>query len=90
MKFTEEEILRSMQGAKRARPERDLFRDIEQVLNEDSGKVVPFLPRVVAVAAAVLLLGMNIFAIQNIVQAPTDDMSNPRSVGLISDYKIYE
>ncbi len=90
-----ENVLSSMQRNKKVSPSRDLFNDIQRRIDQTEIRVLPFSQSLAGVAAAVLLLAFNFFA----VNPYSVFENNPRAIvsdetasapELISDFKIYE
>ncbi|UBM60167.1 hypothetical protein LAG90_05865 [Marinilongibacter aquaticus] len=87
------DVLQSMKGSRKAKPSARLFEQIESKIDSTEAKVVPlYFWR--SVAAAVLLLCLNIFAFQHL-NAYRKSVSNTQvetasySADLISDFNIY-
>ena len=90
-----ESIFESMRGSQRAKPNTDLFAKIEARIDAPQAKVVSRNFRVLAAAAAAMLLVMNIFVIQQFSQGMgaftgQQVVSEVSDQSLISNYKIYE
>lgn len=90
-----EEVLGSMQGSKTVAPTRDLFIDIQKRIEDTNVRVIPFPQRIIGIAAAILLLCLNIFAMNAygfFENDHTEIVSNEGSGAseLMSDFKIYE
>jgi hypothetical protein len=90
-----EETLGSLEGFKRAIPAADLFARIESKVNETSTRVVTISQWRPAVAAALLLLVLNIFAIRLYTQAASSvdralSVNDVYETQLISDFKLYD
>lgn len=91
-----EDVLGSMQGSQRAKPNPELYEKIERQLEAPETKIVPMRQWRYAAVAAVLVLVFNAFALRQVVQ--TNDFSVGEMVvssddsgqSLISNYKIYE
>lgn len=91
-----EDVLGSMKGSQRAKPDPSLFAKIENRLDTPEANIIPMRQWNYAAAAAVLVLVLNAFALRQVVQTKdynagemvvsTDDSSQ----SLISNYKIYE
>jgi len=83
-----EDILESTKGSKRAKPSEDLLQQIEQRIGVD-GMIIPIgRLRLVAAAAALLLL-VNILAVNTYLQSEVKENKQP-NISLISDFKLYE
>ncbi|MFK7809209.1 MAG: hypothetical protein AB8F74_15505 [Saprospiraceae bacterium] len=90
-----DEVLGSIKGSERAKPQSELFSKIEDALNDQEVKVIPMSQWGYSVAAAVLVLLLNIAVLKQYVQSNnaniseivTDDNS---SQSLVSNYKIYD
>lgn len=90
-----EEVFDSMKGSERARPNPELYARIENQLDDPEAKVIPMRQWSFAVAAAILVLVLNVFVLRQFTQnnaLNTNEMvvSNTSSQSLISNYKIYE
>lgn len=92
------EVTTSMVGSRRAQPDSDLFAKIEGRIDGDSGKsgkVVPFKQRRLAVAAAVVLLIVNVLTIrhfsknQDVTEAQYSQSEGAAST-LISSFQLYD
>ena len=100
MKKTDKEkwikdVFDSLKGSHRAKPGPQLFAKIEHQIYSPETKIIPMRQWSYAVAAAVLILAINIFALRQYAQnkesnirelVASDDSGQP----LISNYKIYE
>lgn len=90
-----EEVLNSMRGSKAVPPSRDLFMDIQKRIENPKVRMIPLPQRIMAIAAAILLLAINVFAMnsygffENSSTAMTSGQTSER-VELMSDFKIYE
>lgn len=88
------EVFDSLKGSKRAKPNPNLFAKIENRIFGEEAKIIPITQWRMAAAAAVVILAMNIFAIQNFSQ------NNQKGTGgiiteesnqvLISNYNLYD
>lgn len=90
-----DETLGSLQGIKRATPPADLFARIEIRVNQTESKIVPMSQWRPAVAAAIVLLVLNIFAMRlytqrNISVATDEGVEIAYETQLISDFKLYD
>lgn len=90
-----EDVLGSMQGRKVVPPSRDLFMDIQNQIEAPKVRVVLFSQRMMAMAAAVLLLTVNIFAMNSygFFENDTEAIVSgevSKTPELVSDFKIYE
>lgn len=89
-----EEVFDSATGSRRAKPSEDLFAKIERQIDIPNAKIIPLGQWRVAVAAAVVILILNIFAISQFnkgYESSTSELANdPSSESLISNYKLYE
>lgn len=91
-----EDVISSAKGSHRAKPAKDVFARIEQEIDQPEGKLISMSQKRLAIAAAVILLILNIIAIQGIVHTdPIDSQEKETlemgtSYQLISDYKIYD
>ncbi len=90
-----DDVLGSMEGSKTVAPSRDLFANIQSRIEAREVRVIPFPQRIMGIAAAVLLLSLNIFAMNAYGFFENDSaaiVSNESSetTELISDFKIYE
>lgn len=90
------DVFNSLQGSRRAQPPEDLFGRLEQRLwKMPEAKVRPLLPWRLAAVAAVLLLTLNVLALQQFSQSPhyqSEEWGEERLAdpALISNYKLYE
>lgn len=90
-----EEVLGSMRGSKEVMPSRDLFAAIESRIDQPEGRILSFSQKMLSMAAAILLICLNVFAM-NAYGIFEDDntvvvSSEPRlGSELFSDFKIYE
>jgi hypothetical protein len=90
-----EEVFDSLKGSERAKPSADLFAKIENLIDAPEAKIIPMPQWRVAAAAAVAILFLNVFAVQqfrkinrlNNNELVVDSTSDQQ---LISNYKIYE
>lgn len=90
-----EEVLGSMQGRKEVMPSRDLFADIESRIDQPETRIFSFSHKMLSMAAAILLICLNIFAMNAYGIFENDNavvVSSEARIGseLISDFKIYE
>lgn len=91
-----EDVLDSMKGSQRAKPSPELYAKIERQINAPEAKIVPMPQWSYAVAAAVLVLVLNVFAIRQFTQNNELNVSeivvssDDTSSSLISNYKIYK
>lgn len=89
-----EEIFESMRGSQRAKPNPDLFAKIEAKINTPDAKFISWRFRRLAAAAAILLLMMNVFVLQQLTQNTSyvgeKVTSETSKQSLISNYKIYD
>ena len=90
------EVFKSLEGSKRAQPPEDLLGKLEKELfHPSTAKVLPLPQWRMAAVAAVLLLLLNVFALQQFSQA-TDYQGSELGQSevvrdkLISNYKLYE
>ena len=90
-----DEVMGSLKGSERAKPAPDLFNRLESQLVKPNAHIVPAFRSRLAVAAAVVLLALNGFALSRYF-ANTNNMTSEAMVDrtdnqqLISNYKIYE
>lgn len=90
-----DDVFDSMQGRKRAKPRPGLFAQIEGQIDALETKVIPMRQWNYAVAAAILILVLNVFALRQYTknnESTVSEMvvSDDSSQSLISNYKIYE
>lgn len=89
------EVLGSLEGSQRAKPSADLFAKIEKEIARPEGRVISMNQLRVAAAAAILLLALNVFLLNqysrsqqgNSTEWVTEVDSNEQ---LISDFNPYE
>lgn len=89
------DVLNSMKGSAPAKPGADLFDQIQGRIDQPKAPIFSLSQQGLSIAAAVLLLLLNIFVIN---QYQTNQIVNSNEIGmegsssseLISDYKIYE
>lgn len=89
------DVLGSTKGIRRAKPDAALFGKIERHLAAPEARLVALPQWRMAIAAAVLVLLLNVFALQqyaknggpNETELVMDELSGQR---LISDFKLYE
>lgn len=87
------DVFNSLAKSKRAKPSEDLFGRLEQQLfTPPDAKILPISQWRIAAAATVLLLFLNVFALQQSTQSPTSDGFGETSpvAALISNYKLYD
>lgn len=88
-------VMGSLEGMQRAKPASDLFAKIEREIASPEGKIISMNQLRVAAAAAILLLAMNIFLLNQYAKSETVSSiewvsevdSNEQ---LISNYNLYE
>ena len=90
-----EGVFGSLQGSRRAKPAVDLFAKIESQIDAQEAKIIPMPQWKIAIAAAAVILVMNVLALQNYVQSIDSQNSEliteeASSQALISNYKLYE
>lgn len=93
-----EAVFNSVKDSKRAKPSSDLFAKIEQQISQPKAKVISMRQIALGIAAAILILIFNIFAMRQFVNQRQDFNTNVYDVvisdvssqTLISNYKIYE
>ena len=90
-----ENVFDSMKGSKRAKPSHELFAKIEHQINAPEAKTISMRQWSYTVAAAVLVLVLNVFALRQITQSNELNagemiVSDASSQSLISNYNIYE
>ncbi len=88
-------VMGSMEGIQRAKPAPDLFAKIEREIASPEGKIISMSQFRVAAAAAILLLAMNIFLLNQYAKSDTSDTSEwvsevDSNEQLISNYNLYE
>jgi len=90
-----DDVLNSMKGARRAVPPPDLLARIEAKLDDSEARVIPMRQWSYAVAAALLVMLLNVFAMRQIVRTNSDTTTeqvagNDAEQVLISNYNLYE
>lgn len=90
-----EDVFESMKGSQRARPQPELLEKIMKNIDAPEAKVVPMYQWRIVAAAAVLLLVLNIFALNHYTQNSVSSsgelaVEDASSQLIISNYKIYE
>lgn len=90
-----EDVLGSLKGSKRAQPNPGLFARIESQIETPEAIVIPITQWRLAAAAAILLLMLNVFAIQKYIQTynlKTNELVVDANADqqLISNYNPYE
>ncbi len=90
-----ESVFDSLEGSQRAKPDASLFAKIKRRIDAPEAKVVSMSQWRMAVAAAVALLFLNVFAIQQYAKSSELTSSEMVTEGasdqqLISNYKLYE
>ncbi len=88
-----DEVFNSLEGMQPAQPDEKLFSKIENQLFNEGAKVIPLYWIRAAVAAAVLVLSVNIYGVYQYAQglsSPTEQASQQSSYELISSYNLYE
>lgn len=87
------DVFESVKGSERAKPNTDLFTKIESQIDSEEAKIIPMRQWRMAVAAAVVILIMNVFAIQNFTQnnrMNADEIENETNQPLISNFNLYD
>ncbi|RMG26616.1 MAG: hypothetical protein D6730_08785 [Bacteroidetes bacterium] len=86
-----DEVMESMQGARPAQPPADLLGRIEDRLQTE-GRVVPLSRWRWAVAAAMLLIGLNLWSWSQLARSRTtaEEAGLYSQTSLISTYNLYE
>ncbi|MEM9821457.1 MAG: hypothetical protein AAF985_10310 [Bacteroidota bacterium] len=88
-----DEVFASLKGSKRAKPPADLLAKIEQQLDAPEAKIIPMARFRVAIAAAMVLLVVNVLSLyqyqQKTASAQTE-WNTGEAESLISDYKLYD
>ncbi|MBK8504626.1 MAG: hypothetical protein IPL46_21905 [Saprospiraceae bacterium] len=90
-----DDIFNSLSGSQRAKPAADLFAKIEAQINQPEPKIISTLKWQPAIAAAILLLILNVFALRSYTQSgmPSDlelSMENDYETSLISNFQLYD
>ena len=90
-----DDVLGSLKGSQRAKPNPLLYAKIENQLDAPEIKIIPMRQWAYAITAAILVLVINVFAIQQFTQNNELDAGEmvvleTSSQSLISNYKIYE
>ena len=93
-----DEVLHCMKGSQRARPRPEVFTKIQNQLIISESKVVPIRKWRYAAAAAILILIVNVFALQRLNQSVewqnsemvTESGTEYYSHCIVSNFKIYE
>lgn len=90
-----DDVLNSMKGSRRAVPPPGLLAKIEAEIGAPEARVIPMRQWSYAVAAALLVLLLNVFAMRQIVQtnarSTTEQVAgNDAEQVLISNYNLYE
>lgn len=90
-----EEVFQSMKDSQRAKPHPELFTKIEEELTVSEVKVIPMSQWRIAVAAAVLLLFVNIASLlyykqSDVMAYENIEKGSTYSESLISNYQIYK
>lgn len=82
------DILNSTKGSQRAKPSGNLLQQIEQGIDLVDRNIIPIKRLRLLAVAAVLLLLVNVFAVNIYWQSEMNKEES--SMTLISDYKLYE
>mgnify|MGYP000668897645 CR=1 FL=1 len=90
-----EDVLKSTQGMRRAKPRPDLFVKIEEQIQGVEAKIIPFRRLQIAAAAAVLLMVLNITALSqytNYIEGEEQELTEMEQSeqSLISNFNLYE
>lgn len=90
-----DDVLNSMKGSRRAVPPLDLFAKIEAQIDTAEARVIPMRQWSYAVAASLLVLMLNVFALRQIIRSNTGTTTEQVATTdaeqvLISNYNIYE
>lgn len=82
-------VFNSLEGSQRAKPNSDLFQEIETRTSATPIKIIPMYQLRVASIAIILILALNVMAINNLTQQETANKSENTSFSteLISDYQ---
>ncbi len=88
-------VLNSVKGSRRAKPRADLFAQIESNLDAPEVRIIPINQWRISVAAAVLLLVLNVFVLQQYTQNQSINTSefvtgDSSEQNLVSNYNIYD
>lgn len=93
-----DEVFHSMKGSQRARPRPEVFAKIQAKINASEAKVITLREWRYAVATAILVLIVNVFALhrfnqnaelQNVIMVTEVDTEN-YGHSIISNFNIYE
>ncbi|GJM34181.1 MAG: hypothetical protein DHS20C18_31820 [Saprospiraceae bacterium] len=89
------DVFDSIKGSQRAKPDPGLFAKIENQIHLPEARIVPIFQRRIAAAAAILILILNVIAMQQYAQINALDNEEFVTTGasdqqLISSYKLYE
>ncbi len=87
-------VFESLEGSQRAKPQTDLFAAIESQLDAPEAKIIPVAQWRAGVAAAIIILVLNVFALQQFNQNRSLIQKGPlmeedAGESLISNYKLY-
>ena len=91
-----EDVFQSMKGSQRAKPRRELLANIENRIRFSEAKIVTIRQSRYGVAAAVLILVLNLFALHQFTQnnelRDNEMFVSTQNINesIISNYKIYE
>lgn len=87
------DILNSMKGSKRAKPQRDLFAQIQAKIQAPKVKILSMYQLRAAAAVGLLIVTLNVYAFGNYFLNTTNDtelVMQDNSESLISNYQLYE
>ncbi len=88
-----DEVFNSLEGMQRAQPDEKLFENIEKHLFAPETKVIPLYWIRTAVAAAVVVLSINLYGVYEYTQrssSQVEQSNTDSSYPLISSYNLYE
>ncbi|WP_281756512.1 hypothetical protein [Neptunitalea chrysea] len=85
-----DKVLMSLEGGQKARPERDLFSSIEKRIQNYEANTIPVSRLVMAAAAVVLLIMLNIAVVKKSVSTKENNVEEKATYSslLISDFNL--
>jgi hypothetical protein len=88
------DIIRSLEGSSRARPDDALFNKIKQQINTVEGRIIPLTRLRAVAAAAVVLLLINVAMLsqytQTVAGTQADLAADDSPYKVLSDYNVYD
>ena len=88
------DILNSMKGSERAKPQLELFAQIQDKIQQKTITILPMYQLRVAAAVGLLVLTLNIYAFRtcflNEISSGNELVMDATNESLISNYQIYE